>query len=137
MKLNHKKIIKVDLVNKQPGFIHVNGRKDKFPFKDNEVTLLLASNLINKIEPKRFIKWMNECHRILKEGGQFLIQTPYAGSMGYWADPENINGCTPQTWQYFVPETPLYQQYKPKPWKVDRCSFQADGLMEVLLVKLK
>lgn len=137
MKLNHKKVIKVDLVGKQEGFIHADGKKMKLPFKDNEVTLLMAANLVNKIEPKKFVKWMNECWRILKEDGQFLIQTPYAGSVAYWADPENINGCNAQTWHYFDPESQmgLYHLYKPKPWKVDRCAFQVDGIMEVLLIK--
>lgn len=137
MKLNHKKVIKVDLVGNQPDFIHINGlKKKKLPFKDNEITLLMAANLLQKIEPKNFINYMNECHRVLKEGGQFLVQVPYAGSTAYWSDPLNVNGITPQTWYYFTPESTMYAVYKPKPWKVDRCVFQTDGIMEVLLIKI-
>jgi SAM-dependent methyltransferase len=138
---NSKKVLKVDLgLTRQDGFEHIDGRVFPFPYEDNSVTLLSSAYLVEKIDPrnKGFIKFMDECWRILKEDGQFRILTPYAGSMGYWADPTNINGCNAQTWPYFDPTSPtgLYNTYKPLPWKVDRCFFQSDGIMEVLLIKL-
>ncbi len=139
--LDTKKVIKVDLgLNPQPGFTFIDGRKKKFPLKDNSVTLLSSANLVEKINPadKGFIKFMDECWRVLKIDGQFRIITPYAGSMGFWADPTNVNGCNAQTWFYFDPtsKTGLYNAYKPRPWKINQCFFQSDGNMEVLLSKL-
>lgn len=137
--MKDNKVIKVDLgLGKQEGFKSINGLKPPFSLKDNSVTLLSCVNLVEKIQPKDFIKFMDECWRVLKIYGQFRILTAYAGSTGYWADPTNVNGCNAQTWMYFDPTSPtkLYQVYKPKPWKVDRCFFQSDGIMEVLLIKL-
>src|SRR2546421_152960 len=40
-----------------------------------------------------FLRFMDECWRIMKPGGQLMITTPYAGSFGFWQDPTHINGC--------------------------------------------
>lgn len=143
---SHKKVIKLDLggdLNPQPGFIvlpRIKLEKYPWPYKDNTITLLSASNVVEKIDPrnKGFIKFMNEAWRVLKIDGQFRIITPYAGSMGYWADPTNVNGCNAQTWFYFDPTstTGLWNAYKPKPFKINQCFFQSDGNMEILLSKL-
>lgn len=149
--LNNKSVIKIDLSGgtSSPGFLSIYPKplnalqaaqfvEKKLPLKSNSVTLLMAGHLIEHIEPRKFITFMDECWRVLKEGGQFMISNPYAGSTGFWADPTHINGVNAQTWYYFDPTGPtgLYDTYKPKPWRVDRCFFQSDGVMETLLVKL-
>ncbi len=141
IKTNQKTVVKINLgIMTEPGFLDIDGKKLPFKLKSNSVTLLSCRNLVEKINPLNdgFIKFMNECWRVLKEGGQFRILTPYAGSMGYWADPTNVNGCTPHTFQYFDPNNKagLYTLYKPKPWKVEQSFFQSDGVMEVLLSKI-
>src|SRR3990167_3541145 len=63
--------------------------KFPWPFPDNCADLLIASQLVEHINPHGgiFIKFMDEAWRILKPKGQFMIATPYAGSIGYWQDP--------------------------------------------------
>lgn len=112
----------------------------KWNVPDESVTLLMAGHIVEHINPanKGFIKFMDKAWKTLKIGGQMMISTPYATSTGYFADPTHVNPCNAQTWYYFDPTnaTGLYTTYKPKPWKVDRCFFQSDGVMEVLLVKI-
>lgn len=66
-----------------------NLEKFPWPFPDNSVDLIIASQLVEHIEPHGgiFIKFMDEAWRILKNKGQFMIATPYAGSIGYFQDP--------------------------------------------------
>lgn len=63
--------------------------KFPWPFPDSCVDLLIASQLVEHIEPHGgiFIRFMDEAWRILKPKGQFMIATPYAGSAGYYQDP--------------------------------------------------
>lgn len=151
MKLSQKSVIKIDLSpgTPSPGFISIYKKplnpleaalfvEKKLPLKDNSVTLIQAAQLLEHIEPKKFFAFMNEVWRVLKIDGQFLISVPYGTNTGWCADPYHINHLTAQTWFFFDPDnaTGLYQTYKPKPWHTQSCSFQSDGIMETLLVKL-
>ena len=156
VKLLKKKntVVKLDVgsgENQEPGFINMDRRKLKgvdivqdvekpWSLPDECITLIMARHLVEHINPANqgFLKFMDECWRVLKVGGQMMLVTPYAGSAGYWADPTHINGCTPKTWSYFDPLDSnglFYYQYRPKPWKILKCFFQVDGNMEVLLEK--
>ena len=110
-----------------------------WPFPDCCATLLIAGHVVEHVNPANFgfIKWMDECWRILKYDGQLMLTTPFAGSTAYWSDPTHVNGCTNRTWEWFDPLCPskLFYQYKPKPWRVQNCFWSTDGNMEVLLVK--
>lgn len=108
-----------------------------FPLPDNAITITKVLHVAERINPKDFIKWMDEIWRVMKYDGQLLISVFYAGSPGYWADPFNVNGCTNETWYYFDPLHPsgLYKKYKPKPWMISTSYANPDGIMEILLVK--
>lgn len=91
-----------------------------------------------------FMRFMDECWRITKPGGQFIATFPFAGSPGFWQDPTHVNGITPTTLAYFDPlakeETSqqyygLYQIYRPMPWKILRCFYDVNGFMEICLEK--
>jgi len=139
-----------DPENYQPGFISIgeknadiihNIEEYPYPIPDNSVMLIKLVHVVEQINPlnKGFIRFMDEMWRMLKYDGQLLISTFYAGSAGYWGDPCNVNGCTNNTWYYFDPLNPLgfYKKYKPKPWKVANSYSNPDGLMEVLLLKMR
>ena len=147
-------IIKLDLgcgSNQQEGFINLDCRQLPgvdivhdvetlpWPVPSECVSLVLARHIVEHINPAKggFIKFMDECWRVLKYDGQLLISTPYGGSLDYWADPTHINGCVPKTFDYFDPLSPggCYAYYKPKPWKIVNIYFQVNGGMEVLLEK--
>lgn len=148
-------IVRIDLGcggNKIPGFIGIDYRKvpgvdivqdlEETPWAlpDACATQIICGHVVEHINPAKFgfIKFMDECWRILKYDGEIMISTPYAGSRGYWADPTHCNPCAIETWAYFDPLHALkgmYEIYKPKPWKVQRASYQLDGNMEVVLQK--
>ncbi len=139
MKVNSKKVIKLDLGVKKPeeGFIAC---PVSLPLKvpSDSVTLLSAAHVVEKIPREKFFKFMDECWRVLKVGGQMRIAAYYAGSTPFWADPSHISGYTIQTWNFFDPVSmggQLYNKYKPKPWKIRQCYVQTEATMEILLEK--
>jgi SAM-dependent methyltransferase len=116
--------------------------KFPWPFPSESVDLIIASQLVEHINPHGgvFISFMDEAHRILKPKGQFMIATPYAGSIGYWQDPTHCNGCNELTFCYFDPLDAttggiLYQNYHPKPWHILENSWYSNGNLECLLEK--
>jgi SAM-dependent methyltransferase len=137
--------------NKQPGFVGMDIRKEPgvdivqdletqpWCLPDECVSFVVASHVLEHINPARFgfINVMNEIWRICKPGAQFAIAVPYAGSPGYWQDPTHVNPINEVTWAYFDPldRSGLWNIYKPKPWKILKCTFQMEGFMEVLLEK--
>lgn len=116
MKKNKEKkqeVIKYDLAcgqNKQEGFIGVDIAGDcdikfdltKFPWKfakDNSVDELFVSHYIEHTPD--LIKFMDECHRILKPGGKLSIVAPYYSSMRCWQDPTHLRAISEATFLYF------------------------------------
>lgn len=149
-------VIKLDLgggTTPQEGFINMDIRDlpsvdvvhdweaIPWPFPDASLSLIMAGHVVEHVNPANFgfIKWMNEAWRILKHGGQLMISTPFAGSMGYWSDPTHVNPCTNVTWEWFDPlassGSGLYRMYSPKPWKIEKLYWSLDGNMECLLSK--
>lgn len=91
-----------------------------------------------------FIRFMDEVWRITKPGGQFMAVFPYAGSPGYWQDPTHINPINQTTLAYFDPLARdeatgqlyhLYTIYRPMPWKIQSCSYNMSGFIEVVFEK--
>lgn len=152
-----RKMIKLDIgcgAHPQSGFVGIDIQDFKnpniiqhdietypWPLPDGCASIAIASHVAEHINPAKFgfINWMNEVWRVLETGGQFMMSLPYAGTPGYWQDPTHVNPCTENTWRYFDPLDPsgFYKFYRPKPWKydVDRCAWDLQGFMEVVLEK--
>lgn len=152
-------VIKIDLgggEHSQPGFINMDIRDVPgvdivhdwddmpWPLPSACATLIMAGHVVEHVDPARrhFLKWMDECWRILKYDGQMMITAPYAGSAGDFSDPTHCNHVTHRTWEWFDPLatyggqlTRLYYQYKPKPWRIQNNFYQLNGNLETLLVK--
>lgn len=81
---------------------------------------------------------MDEIWRITKDGGQFAMVYPYAGSAGFYQDPTHAAPITEATWFYFDPTNAsgLWYIYKPKPWKIEVSAYQVNGNAEVVLSKI-
>ncbi len=136
--------------NKQEGFLGIDKRELKgvdivhdleifpWPVSDKSCYTAVASHFVEHLKPWLMLEFMDEVWRVLMEGGDFAIAVPYAGSRGYWQDPTHINGCNEVTWQYFDPDFPLYNIYKPKPWKIHKGFpvYQDQGNLEVILRKI-
>lgn len=133
--------------NKQPGYIGMDVRAVKgvdilhnvedtpYPIPSESCRTILMSHLIEHICPKRMLDVMNELWRIMRPGGQLLIIAPYGRSDGMLQDPTHCNFVNEATFTYFDPTQPLYQVYRPKPWKLERNVFYQTGNLEVILSK--
>ena len=140
--------------NKQPGFVGIDAQAlpgvdivqdlESIPWvlPDNCAEMIVASHIVEHIDPAHgaFVRFMDECWRVLEPGGKMMIAAPYAGSPGFWADPTHCNGVTELTWAYFDPLDTryggqLYAFYRPKPWKILKNMYEAVGSIEVALEK--
>jgi len=143
-----KKGIRLDLgcgENKQPNWTGLDIRKVKgvdivhdiqkipYPLKANSCFQILMSHVWEHIEPKNRIKVMDELWRIMMPEGQLLISVPYYLSFGACQDPSHYPCPNEATFTYFDSGYPLYNIYKPKPWKLVRNDYQLNGNLEVIL----
>lgn len=130
-----------------PGIDVVHDIEDfPWPFPDETFDKIIASHIIEHIDPKKSIDLMNESWRIMRVGGEMLISMPYPGSMGHWQDPTHIRPWNEATPSYFDPEDPrgfiqdskykhLYEIYRPKPWKIQYRAWRNDGSIELVMEK--
>ncbi len=135
--------------NKQPEFVGMDRRKlpgvdikhdlevFPYPLPDACCIAIVGSHIVEHIKPWLMLDFMNELWRIMKVGGQLAFVHPYGVNDLYVQDPTHCNPCNVATWQYFDPTYPLYQIYKPKPWKISPGFpvWQCTGLMEVIFSK--
>jgi SAM-dependent methyltransferase len=135
--------------NKQKGFIGMDARDLEgvdivhnievfpWPFPDDTFSTILGSHIVEHIKPEYTIALFNELWRVMKVGGQLVLSMPYAGSPGYWQDPTHCSGYNEATFQYYDPAWPLWNIYKPKPWKIEPGFpvWQVTGNMEVMMEK--
>lgn len=78
----------------------VDLENDVFPWEDNSVEEIVAKHLVEHIWKRD--RFMNECWRVLKQGGRMYIETPTAGTVAYWKDPTHISGWVEQTFRYYA-----------------------------------
>jgi hypothetical protein len=117
---------------------------EELPYKDIPdecASLLMAGQIVEHLKPWLFIDIMNEWWRITKLGGQLMIGTPYAGSLGFWQDPTHVHGFNELSFKYFDPldatwGNAFYSIYKPKPWKLEKNLWSNTGNLEILLTKI-
>jgi predicted SAM-dependent methyltransferase len=118
------------------------------------IDLMLKKKLLSKGEIEAtvgdykflggFVRWMDECWRIMKPGGQLISVFPYAGSPGFYQDPTHLNNISHVTLAYFDPlaKDPrsgqfmgLYNIYRCKPWKQIKMGYDTNGFLEIALEK--
>ena len=96
----------LDLVeNEKNNVIKCHLGFEKFPFEDNSFDYLTAYDLLEHIprfseiskNGPPFIFLMNECFRVLKNGGVFLSMTPIYPYLGAFQDPTHNNIMTVDT----------------------------------------
>lgn len=107
-----------------------------WPLDSESCEVIVCSHLIEHIKPWIQIDFMNECWRLLKPGGVLMIATPYATSFGYMQDPTHCSPWNEATPEYFASNRFLYSIYQPKPWKIDRLSYDKHFNLEVAFRKI-
>ena len=128
IRLDKRKLDGIDIVHDLEEF--------PYPLPDECCVQIIGSHIIEHIRPEFTIDMFNELWRIMKLDGELILSTPYAGTTLYWQDPSHCNGFNQVTFQYFDPGFPLYEVYKPKPWKIRHNTWQANGILEVILEKM-
>ena len=135
--------------NKQQGFVGMDKREldgvdivhdlEDFPYplEDECCLTIKGSHIYEHIKPWLSIDFMNELWRLLKVGGQLMLSLPYGWSYGYIQDPTHCNPANEATFTYFEKGKPLYNIYKPKPWKIEFSAYQQTGNIEVIMRKLE
>jgi cyclopropane fatty-acyl-phospholipid synthase-like methyltransferase len=78
-----------------------------WPFKDGEADEIRAVDIFEHVNNP--ITFMTECHRVLTPGGVLTIQTTFWRSETAFTDPTHRRFCTPHTFDYWLPGTPLYE----------------------------
>lgn len=97
----------------QPGYVNVDicppadqiaDLSQRWPWEDSSVQEVMAEDIIEHIADK--IHFMNELHRVLRNGGEALIVTPNAArGAGFWQDPTHKSGWVMNSFQYFQHES--------------------------------
>lgn len=87
--------------------IVLNAGKDRLPFEDNSVDHIHTSHFMEHLEVSERIHFVNEAHRVLKEGGTLFIATPSWSSCRAYGDLTHK----------WPPVSEFWYQYLNKEWR--------------------
>lgn len=107
-----------------------------WPLPDVCCFRILASHIIEHLDPARIVAILDEAWRVMLPEGQLCIAMPYAGSPRFWQDPTHKHAWNEVTAQYWSPACPLYEVYRPKPWNIDLNEWQSIGDLNCVLSKM-
>ena len=111
-------------------------RRLPWPLPDAACHRILASHILEHLPPDVVFAVMDECWRVMQTGGQLLVAMPYGASPRALQDPSHYRCWTEVCPQYFDPQYPLYQVYRPKPWKVELNEWHSVGDLNVIFSKV-
>lgn len=83
----HQSVIKHDLENMN------------LPHADNSVEKIIAQDVLEHIS--NLSRVMNDCHRVLKPGGEFIIRVPHFTYHCAFEDPTHCRRFTIESFKYF------------------------------------
>jgi hypothetical protein len=83
-----------------------------YPFDDNSADEIKAVDVVEHLPPyigddHGVIKFLEECHRILKPGAELYLQTPGWRAEFLWIDPTHVRGFDIQSFDFFDPAKPF------------------------------
>lgn len=93
-----------------------------YPFEDNTFDAILSLHIVEHL--KDMIHYMDECWRVLKEGGEMYLETPLAGANTEleFADPTHVRCYTTYTFHNYFTLTGIHNfGYTDKPWAIISC----------------
>lgn len=81
-----------------------------YPFEDNSADEIMAVDVLEHLpnyigEDSGAIRFVEECHRILKPGGTLYMQTPGWRAEFLWIDPTHVRGFDIKSMDFFDPDT--------------------------------
>lgn len=92
--------------------IVMNVEKEPLPYMANQVDEIMIDNVLEHIGELQFV--LNECHRVLKEGGVMWGCVPVAGSEIDFGDPTHVRHFNLKTFGYFSGQAEWTEDKKPK-----------------------
>ena len=101
------------------GIDYVHNLENELPFTNNSILELSAIHVVEHLNS--LVNFMNECHRVLIQGGSLYIETPEAGSNPdlQFADPTHIRCYRKHTFiNYFTPAGIEAFGYTNKAWAI-------------------
>lgn len=84
----------VDVVHNLDSFL--------WPWDNDSVDEIFCKNYIEHVGD--LIKFMNECGRILKQGGKITLIAPYYSSIRAWQDPTHVRAISEASFLYYNKE---------------------------------
>ena len=119
-----------------PNVEQINLEHFPWPWAEGSVQVILASQIVEHLDPSNSINFMNECHRILEDDGLLVVITPYGTSERHYQDPTHKNPWIRYTPFYFVPGNHLYDVYEPKQWKIETLTYNMQRDLGVAFRKI-
>lgn len=135
--------INVDMLNRDDVDVVHNLMDFPYPFEDacaNDIKAVdVLEHLDNYTADRRpaVIAFVEECHRILKTGGELYIQTPGYRAEFAWQDPTHVRPFHPKTFDLWDEDTEYGKTngyYSHAKFKV-RCEELENGNLRVWMVK--
>jgi len=109
-----------DLIKHRPEIdIVFDLNKFPYPLKDNSMQVIRAYDVLEHID--NVIGFMNECHRIIKQGGVMELRVCGWKNPNGWVDITHKRLMDIKSMDYFDPTTDLgtqYNFYTDKKWKI-------------------
>jgi SAM-dependent methyltransferase len=84
-----------------PEFHFVHGSATSLPFGDEEFDVVVLSEVVEHLYDGDREPAMDEAHRVLKPGGQFIFTAPYAGLLA-WTDPLDVKRRHPSVYALYM-----------------------------------
>lgn len=103
--------VNVDLLPGEGIDVTANLLHFPYPFDSDSAEYIKAIDLLEHLPNytpdyrPTVIAFVEECHRILKPGGELHIQVPHFASPNMWIDPTHVRGFDPKSFDYFDPTT--------------------------------
>lgn len=103
-----------------------------WPWRDGEFDQIVALDVFEHLSSP-VDSWLNECHRILSDGGSAIIRVPHYLHENAYTDPTHKRFFTVRTFDYWDKEKELHSKYgcfyyaeSGRWWRVERVA--TDGV---------
>lgn len=80
-----------------------------WPFEDGQADRVVAQDVVEHVAD--VVGFVQECHRVLKVGGELAIRTPVYKHENSWIDPTHRHHLALDSFDYFDPATTFGQKY--------------------------
>lgn len=117
--------------NKQKDFIGMDSRKlpgvdivhdlEKIPWPlpDSCASTVIMSHFWEHIKPWMTLPFMEELHRVCRDGAQVMIAAPYGYEFRFVQDPTHCNPTNEATFMYWDSTHPLWHVYEPSVFHIE------------------